>query len=133
MTITYTYQYRFLPKQWKCPTPPEISADEQEDILRTLEYRRIIAPFLTDSLNFLNTYRCIIRYIIYPIFILALAIGIIGWTTFLILSFIVAILSIVIWIKIKIYHRMVSIIQIVIDESIYIETGIRIPKIFEKG
>jgi hypothetical protein len=127
MTISYTFQYRLFPKQWSAPVPP----DETEDVPTMLIYRRLVAVYLRETLDLLNTWRYIFKYT-YPIFILTFAMGFIGWSTFLILSFIVAILSIVIWVKIKIYHRTVAFFQIVIDEIIYSETGIRLPNILEK-
>jgi len=126
MTISYTYRFRFFPITWKSPTPPT----ETENMQKTLTYRRLVAVYLWESLDFFNTWRYIIKYT-YPIFILAFAMGIIGWITFLILSFIVAILSVVIWIRIKILHRTVAFLQIVIDEIIFIELGIRLPKILD--
>lgn len=126
MTITYTYQNRFLPKQWSPPVPP----NENDDIYTTLIYRRLVAVYLRETLDLLNTWRYIFKYT-YPIFILTFAMGFIGWSTFLILSFIVAILSIVIWIKKKILHRTVAFLQILIDEIIFIELGVRLPKILD--
>jgi hypothetical protein len=127
MTITYTFHYRFFPKQWSAPIPP----DETEDIQKVLEFRLLVAPYLRDVLDALNTWRTIIKWIIYPIFILAFGMSIISWLTFIILTVIVLLISIVMWVKIKIFHRIVSYIQIMIDEIIYAESGIRLPKLLE--
>jgi len=132
MTISYTYHYRFLPEKWTAPSSPPICDNEHEDLLKTLEYRRLIAPFLKDWLSVLDTWMFIIKYGIIPMLIIAILIGGIGWLTFMILSLIVAIISIVIWVKIKIFHRTVAIVQIIIDEVLKDEYSIKLPKILEE-
>jgi len=131
MTITYTFQYRFFPKQCSAPKSPEVSDDVQEDLLLTLEYRRKIAPFLKNWLDVLNTWRLIIRYGIIPIFILLLAMSIIEWLTFLILTLMTGVLSFFIWARIRAYQRTVVMIEVVIDEVIAENVGYKPPKILE--
>ena len=130
MTISYTFQYQLLPKTWKSPTPPPITGDEQRDLQLTLEYRRIIAPYLTDWLSVLNTWRCILKYIIYPLLILSLIMGI-GWTTFLIMLVIVSLVAFRIWVRIVNFQRMVAMYELCIDVVLNQEFGIRLPKILE--
>lgn len=128
MTIAYTFQYRFLPKQWKSPIPPL----DTEDMLRTLEYRRIIAPFLKDWLDVLNTWRFFIKYGVMPMIIVLLILGWIGLSAFTILLTIVGIASFFIWIRIRVYQRTAAIIQLVIDVVLNDSFGIQLPKILEE-
>ena len=131
MIISYTYQFRFLPKMWKSPTPPEITGDEQRDLLLTLEYRRKIAPYLSDWLSVLNTYQCIIRYIIYPLLILSLIMGC-GWVTFLTMLIIVSLIVLLIWVRIRNFQKLVAMFEMVIDVVINKEFGITLPKILDE-
>lgn len=131
MTITYTFQYKLFPMQWSAPKPPETSADEQEDILRVLEYRRIIAPYLKNWLSLLNTWKSFINYCVIPAhLLLALMMGMgIGW--FLIISLIIGLVSFSIWARIRAYHATIAMIEIVIDEVIAENLGYKPPKILE--
>lgn len=130
MTITYTYQYRFFPEKWKSPMPPSITGDEQKDLVTTLEYRRIIAPFLKNWLDVLNTWRLIIRYGIMPALTVLLLMGV-GWSTFFMLLLIVSLVSLFIWAKQIIYQRNIAMIEIVIDTVLNKEFCIQLPKILE--
>jgi len=117
--------------QWSAPKPPETSADEQEDILRVLEYRRIIAPYLKNWLSLLNTWKSFINYCVIPAhLLLALMMGMgIGW--FLIISLIIGLVSFSIWARIRAYHATIAMIEIVIDEVIAENLGYKPPKILE--
>jgi len=117
--------------KWSAPTPPLTTGDEQEDMLKTLEYRRIIAPFLTNWLDVLNTWRLIIRYGIMPALIVLLLMGI-GWSTFFTLLLIVSLLSLFIWVKQRNYLESVAMIEIVIDTVLNKEFCIVLPKILER-
>ena len=130
MTIIYSYQYRFFPKQWSAPAPPPTTDDEQKDLQLTLEYRRKIAPYLSDWLSVLNTYQCIVKHIIYPLLILSLIMGC-GWVTFLIMLVIVSLISLSIWIRIRNFQKLVAMFEMVIDEVLNKEFGIKLPKILE--
>lgn len=128
MTITYTYQYRFIPRLWKCPTPPSIT--EQEDMLKTLEYRRLVAVYLRDWVYVLNTWRMAIKYSIPPL-LLAYFLGFFGWVTLFMLLVMVGILSFLIWARIRAYHGVIAMIEIVIDEVLNNEFGIQLPEILD--
>ncbi len=130
MTISYTYQYQFFPKHWKSPSL--IIDDEQENLTTTIENRRIISAFIKDWLNVLNTWRFCIKYGIIPILILALAMSIIGWLTFLILLLIVLLISLLIWARTRAFHSTIAVIEIVIDEVIAANLGFKPPKILER-
>lgn len=131
MTITYTYQYRFFPKLWSAPSPPPIIGDEQEDLLKTLEYRRIIAPYLKDWLSVLQTWQLVIKYAILPSLLIFLIMG--GrWSTFFMLFLVVSLLSLFIWAKQRNYQKSVALIEIVIDTVLNKEFCIVLPKILER-
>lgn len=130
MTITYTFQYRFFPKKWAAPSPPPISDNEHEDLIKTLEYRRIIAPFLKDWLSVIHTWQVVIKYSVLPFLLLFLIMGG-SWSTFFILLLVVSLLSLFIWVKQRNYQRTVAMIEIVIDVVLNAEFGIKLPKILE--
>lgn len=130
MTITYTFQYRFLPKKWSVPKPTTFNEEKVEDLAAILEYRLLVAPYIKGWLSVLHTWMVAMKYGI-PLLLLAYFLGFVGLVTFLILSFIVAIICVVIWVKIKILHRTVAFLQILIDEIIFIELGVRLPKILD--
>ena len=126
MTITYTFHYRFFPKQWSAPSPP----DEVDDMHTTLIYRQLVAVYLREWLYVLNSWRMAIRYGM-PLLLLAYFLGIVGCMTFLTLLVIVGMLSILIWAKIRAYHSVVAMIEIVIDEVIAANFGFKPTKILE--
>lgn len=128
MTITYTYQFSFFPKQWK--SPPLVTDDKHDNLMTTLENRCIISVFIKDWLSVLNTWRFCIKYGAVPLLILFLILGI-SLLLFLILSLIVCVVSIVIWAKIRLYQRIAAIIEVVIDEAIAANLGFKPPKILE--
>ncbi len=128
MIITYTYQFRFFPKQWK--SPPLLTGDKQDDLMTTRENRYIISVFIKDWLNVLNTWRFCITYGVIPILIVFLILGI-SLSLFLILSVILCVVSIVIWAKIRLYQRIAAMIEVVIDEVIAANLGFKPPKILE--
>ena len=128
MTITYTYQLRFFPKQWTAP--PLVTDDKHDNLMTTLENRCIISVFIKDWLSVLNTWRFCIKYGVIPILILFLILGN-SVSLFLILSVIVCVVSIVIWAKIRLYQRIAAMIEVVIDEVIATNLGFKPPKILE--
>jgi len=130
MTVTYIYQFQFFPKRWLAPLPPPSCYNENEDLLKTLEFRRMIAPFLRDWLNVLNTWRFCLKFGIMPLIILFLILGM-GLNTFLILLVIVLLILIIVWARIRMYQRTAAIIEVIIDEVLFTEYGIRLPKIID--
>ena len=113
MKKNYTWQYQFfitkLPYMAMPPIPEE---GAEEDYAATLAYRNYSAVLIRDRLNVLNTWRVIMKYIITPILLFSLLIGM-NCMVFLILLLFLGLVLLYIWAKMRMYHQTVALTELI--------------------